>query len=274
MLREELHVAVPTAFLKDESLNVQGTIDHIRYLYDKGIKSVLVCGSTGEQHSMNLEEKITLLNAISTEEELINKMEILFGVSSVRQSDAIKLAEAIGETKIAGILLGYPPYILPTQEEALRYSKKIIESCNKPTVIYNNLKRTGFDLSIESVVQLNKLEKVIGIKEAGDKTRVKEMKKFIEESFYYYAGGEADLEDKLKYGFNRLSSITGNIYPCEIHKWFYTLLSEQPIKKDERAKIASLTDKVLSGSPLDNLKKKINEKGIEMGICRSPLGNE
>ena len=42
MLREELHVAVPTAFFKDESLNAQGTIDHIRYLYDKGIKSVLV----------------------------------------------------------------------------------------------------------------------------------------------------------------------------------------------------------------------------------------
>ncbi|WP_034769904.1 dihydrodipicolinate synthase family protein [Exiguobacterium artemiae] len=53
-----------TAFFRDEALNVNGTIEHIRYLFDQGEKSILVCGSTGEQHSLELKEKLFLLEAL------------------------------------------------------------------------------------------------------------------------------------------------------------------------------------------------------------------
>ncbi|MBS4201716.1 dihydrodipicolinate synthase family protein [Bacillus sp. FJAT-49732] len=273
MLIEPLHIAVPTAFFKDESLNVQGTIDHIKYLYSQGIKSVLVCGSTGEQHSLNLREKIDLLNAVLKEEELINNMEVLFGVSSIRQVEAVELAKAIRNTKIAGILLGYPPYILPSQEEALGYSEKIIDLTNKPTILYNNPKRTGFDLSLDSIIYLSMKEFVIGIKEAGNKDKIKTLKNKIHSSFYYYAGGEIDLEDKVKIGFNRLSSISGNISPDETKKWFMKMLRNEPITEQENLDITNILQHVYTGSPLVNLKRMINEKGIEIGICRSPLGN-
>ncbi|MGE7934970.1 dihydrodipicolinate synthase family protein [Viridibacillus arvi] len=272
MLKESFHIAVPTAFLKNESINIQGTIDHIKYLYNKGIKSVLVGGSTGEQHSLNLKEKLDLLNAVSIEEELINNVEILFGVSSIRQLEAMEFAKAISKTKIAGILLGYPPYILPTQEEALRYSEKIIELTNKPTIIYNNPKRTGFDLSIDSIIFLSKNEKVIGIKEAGHKDKIIKMNGQVKNDFYYYAGGEIDLEEKVQMGFNRLSSIAANIYPDEIKNWFIKMLTNQPLTDQEKIEISSIIEQIYTGSTLVNLKEGINEKGIDIGICRSPLG--
>lgn len=272
MLKESFHIAVPTAFLKDESLNIKGTIDHIKYLYNKGIKSVLVGGSTGEQHSLNLKEKLDLLKAVSIEEELINNMEILFGVSSIRQLEAMEFAKAISKTKIAGILLGYPPYILPTQEEAWRYSEKIIELTNKPTIIYNNPRRTGFDLSIENIIILSKNENVIGIKEAGLKDKIIKLKDQIKNDFYYYAGGEIDLEEKVQMGFNRVSSIAGNIYPDAIKNWFIKLLTNQPLTDQEKIEISSIIEQIYTGSALVNLKEGINEKGIDIGICRSPLG--
>ena len=46
MLTEKIHIAVPTAFFEDESLNIQGTINHIRDLYKQGVSSVLVSGTT------------------------------------------------------------------------------------------------------------------------------------------------------------------------------------------------------------------------------------
>ncbi|MFE6168710.1 dihydrodipicolinate synthase family protein [Viridibacillus arvi] len=272
MLKESFHIAVPTAFLKNESINIQGTIDHIKYLYNKGIKSVLVGGSTGEQHSLNLKEKLDLLNAVSIEEELINNMEILFGVSSIRQLEAMEFAKAISKTKIAGILLGYPPYILPTQEEALRYSEKIIELTNKPTILYNNPKRTGFDLSIDNIIFLSKNEKVIGIKEAGHKDKIIKLNGQLKNDFYYYAGGEIDLEEKVQMGFNRLSSIAANIYPDEIKNWFIKMLTNQPLTDQEKIEISSIIEQIYTGSTLVNLKEGINEKGIDIGICRSPLG--
>ncbi|WP_018393087.1 dihydrodipicolinate synthase family protein [Bacillus sp. 37MA] len=64
MLKETFHIAVPTAFFEDESVNIRGTIDHIRDLYKQGVKSVLVSGSTGEQHSLNLKEKIEIINSL------------------------------------------------------------------------------------------------------------------------------------------------------------------------------------------------------------------
>lgn len=108
MLTENVHIAVPTAFFEDESINVQGTIIHIKDLYKQGVKSVLVSGTTGEQHSLNLQEKIEIINGLELEEELISNMEIIFGVASIRQKEAEELAEKIRHSKISGVMLGYP----------------------------------------------------------------------------------------------------------------------------------------------------------------------
>lgn len=56
-LNHSLHVAVPTPFDHAERLDTKRTIAHILQLQKQGIKSVLVCGSTGEQHSLTLTEK-------------------------------------------------------------------------------------------------------------------------------------------------------------------------------------------------------------------------
>lgn len=274
MLKEAFHIAVPTAFYEDESINIEGTIAHIKYLYKQGVKSVLVSGSTGEQHSLNLKEKIELIDRLVMEDELINNMEILFGVSSIRQKDAEELAKKIQPTKISGVLLGFPPYVLPTQEEALVYAKTIIHLCNKPTILYNNPKRTGFDLSVSSIIKLSKFELIVGLKEAGNREKVKQLKNNIERNtFHYYAGGELDLEEKIQQGFDRLSSIAGNVSPMEISQWFSKILANSAITQHERDKIESTIHQVYQGSPLVNLKKSINEQGIQMGICRSPIGN-
>ncbi|MGE7760293.1 dihydrodipicolinate synthase family protein [Peribacillus sp. NPDC097895] len=273
MLKETFHIAVPTAFFEDESVNIQGTIDHIRDLYKQGVKSVLVSGSTGEQHSLNLKEKIEIINSLVLAEELINNMEILFGVSSIRQKEAEELAKKIRTTKISGILLGYPPYVLPTQEEALVYTKTIINLSNKPTILYNNPKRTGFNLSVNSIIELSKIELVVGLKEAGNKEKVGLLKNDINRNnFHFYAGGEVELEEKVLQGFDRLSSIAGNISPMEISQWFNKMLTKKNITQQERVKIETIIQQVYQGSPLVNLKKSINQKGIPMGICRSPVG--
>ncbi|WP_026828524.1 dihydrodipicolinate synthase family protein [Exiguobacterium artemiae] len=273
MLKEAFHIAVPTAFFPDETLNVDGTIEHIRYLVDQGEKSILVCGSTGEQHSLELKEKLVLLEALMNEAYLLNdEIEVLFGVSAIRQKEAVDLAHAIKETRIAGILLGYSPYLLPSQTEALRYSETIIQASQKDTILYNNPGRTGFDLSIESIIQLSAQDKVIGIKEAGNKNKVERLQEHISD-FYYYAGGEVDLKDKIALGFNRLSSISGNVYPKEIRKWFFSLIEDTPLAESEQKEVTALINTVFAGSPIVHLKREINAKGIAMGICRSPLGN-
>lgn len=274
MLTEKVHIAVPTAFFEDESLNVQGTISHIRNLYKQGVKSVLVSGTTGEQHSLTLQEKIEIINNLELEEELMSNMEIIFGVSSIRQKEAEELAKKIRNTRLSGIMLGYPPYVIPTQEEALVYSKRMIHLSNKPTILYNNPKRTGFDLSEKSIIQLSKIDLMVGIKDAGNQVKVERIKNGMHKNtLYFYAGGEVGLEEKVSYGYDRLSSIAGNVSPMEISQWFQTMLMQQKISKQESEKIEKIIEQVYQANAIVNLKKIINRKGIPIGICRSPIGN-
>jgi 4-hydroxy-tetrahydrodipicolinate synthase len=275
MLKEQIHIAVPTAFYNDESLNVQGTIDHIKSLKKRGVHSVLVSGTTGEQHSLSLQEKLKILRALDREEELINGLEVIFGIASVRQREAEELAEAVRNSAVSGVMLGYPPYVRPNQEEAITYSESIIHLSEKPVILYNNPERTGFDLSVESIIKLSKTPSVIGIKDPGNQEKMKRLKQGIDrDDFYYYAGGEIELEEKVAIGYNRLSSIVGNVAPKDISRWFHHLLEKEDLQEEENVKIRQLMRNVYGhGNPLLNVKEILNKNGIPIGICRSPIGN-
>ncbi|WP_342388889.1 dihydrodipicolinate synthase family protein [Salinicoccus bachuensis] len=274
MLTEKFHVAVPTAFFDDESLNIEGTMDHIRNLHGQGVKSVLVSGTTGEQHSTNLQEKLEMVNALEQEEVLISSMEIIFGVASIRQKEAEQLAEAVRETKMAGIMLGYPPYVRPSQAEALAYSKRLIELAGKPVILYNNPGRTGFDLTAESIIELARLDSVIGIKDAGDREKIERVKKDQHgKDLYFYAGGEGNLEEKTTYGYDRLSSMAGNVAPAEIREWFEGLVTGQEAGAKENGRVKKILEEVYEGNAVVNLKRLLNQAGASMGGCRAPIGN-
>lgn len=273
MLKEKMHVAVPTAFGLHEVLEMPKTINHIKLLYDKGVKSVLVGGTTGEQHSLSLEEKLDILEAIEKESELTKDMEIIMGVSSIRQKDAEKLATKINGSSISAIMLGYPPYIIPSQEEALSYSERIIKLAGKPAILYNNPKRTGFDLSAESIITLSGNELVIGIKDPGDRDKMEILTKEIKGDFLFYAGGEIGLEDKISWGYNRLSSIAGNLYPEEVKSWFEKLILNDSVPEEDAIVLEEIRNEIFQGNAIFNIKKTLADNYDEAWLCRSPIGN-
>lgn len=271
-LTAEMHVAVPTAFFEDESLDVPNTINHIKHLQKQGIGSVLVSGTTGEQHSMDLDEKVELISALEDEKHLMKDIEIIFGIASIRQKEAEQLAERVKNTEIAAVMIGFPPYIIPSQDEAMNYAKEIIEISEKPALLYNNPGRTGFDLSVESIVELSWIDNVIGIKDAGNRDKMKKIKEKMKKDFHFYAGGEIDLREKIAYGYNRLSSIAGNCYPDEIAEWFQQLVRGGTVPEDLRSTVDHIMDEIYDGNAISNVKKNLNEQGRTMGICRSPVG--
>ncbi|MFV0558723.1 MAG: dihydrodipicolinate synthase family protein [Enterococcus sp.] len=273
MLKEKFHVAVPTSFNQDESLNIERTIQHVKYLNQHGVKSVLVSGSTGEQHSLSNDEKFELIRAFEIDTELPEDFELIFGVSDIRQKAAEELAVFIHKSsKVKAVLVGFSPYLLPTQAEALSYFKKIVSLVDKPVIIYNNPNRTGFDLTVESIVDLLGDSRVIGIKEAGDPKKIAAILNKVEKNLAIYAGGENDLEYKVSVGYNRLSSIWGNVYPEALDQWFSDILS---FKAHTLPINVSATMKQAEGkSLLPLLKQAISEtEKVSIGICRSPLGN-
>lgn len=189
------------------------------------------------------------------------------------------MAEAISKNpRIDGVVLGFPPYLCLTQKEAVLYAQGLIHTCEKPVILYNNPRRTGFDLSAESLLTLIADPRVIGLKEAGSKERVPQLKTKTAADFRFYAGGEADLAEKVALGFNGLSSMAGNLCPEEIQviwqgllKGAATISTSNEWQKMEQAAAGDPTDTI---SYLPWLKQQITIDGQPFGFCRQPLGLE
>ena len=274
-LVNDFHIAVPTAFYDNEDLNTDATLQHVMHLYDQGVKSVMICGSTGEQHSLSLPEKLQLLESIDEASFLPDDLEILFGVASIRQKEALQLAGKVNASpKITGVLLGFPPYILPSQKEARLYVEAIAKVIDKPIILYNNPRRTGFNLELDTFAELIKLPNIIGIKEAGDSGRIPELISAAEKKIYVYAGGEIDLDKKVALGATRLSSMAGNLYPTEVEAYFTDLLHGR-LDEEKNVGIEEKIRSVFAQNPIIYLKNEITKQTqIDMGIARSPLGNQ
>ena len=274
-LVNEYHIAVPTAFYDNEDLNTEATLRHIRNLYDQGVKSVMVCGTTGEQHSLTVAEKLQLLKSIDAATFLPDDLEIIFGVASIRQKEALQLAEKVNASaKINGVLLGFSPYILPSQKEARLYVEAIAKVIEKPIILYNNPRRTGFHPELDTFAELIRLPNIIGIKDAGDSARIPELISVADKKIYVYAGGEIDLDKKIALGANRLSSMAGNLYPSEVEAYFTDLLRGRA-DKTKNAGIEEKIHNVFADNPIIYIKNEITKHTqIDMGIARSPLGNQ
>lgn len=270
---QNFNVAIPTVFNSDESLNPVATLDIISYLYQQGVDSIVVCGSTGEQHSLSLQEKILLVNTINSTQSS-NQLDILFGIASIRQKEAIQLASVIASsTAISTIMLGFPPYIRPTQKEAIHYAISIIETAKKPVLLYNNPLRTGFDLSVDSIKLLSEHHLVAGIKEAGEINKIEVLRKVINKPFNYFIGGETDILKKLAAGYNSISSVIGNLYPNEVKAILNAHLSNDNIKLNQSyLNLERSLTPFLQGNLLFNIKQELTKRGINAGICRLPLG--
>ncbi|OKL35300.1 dihydrodipicolinate synthase family protein [Domibacillus mangrovi] len=263
---KNFNVAIPTPFHDDESLYLEGFNPIVHYLTDNGIDSLLVSATTGEQNSMSIEERIQIIDYFN--QQKFENVELMFGVSATRTKDAITLIKKLEESVFDSILIQFPPYIQPTQQQAISYINELLQHTTKNVVLYNNPFRTGFELSAESLNTLisQKHPNLAGIKEESDAKRHHNTN--FPEDFIMFAGGDVDLTEKIMNGCNGLSSMVGNVYPQEIKQVFNDLLMHKPVDLWE---INHLINEVTNGQAIVNIKNHYNSLGINAGTCRSPI---
>ena len=272
-LHASYHIAMPTAFNADESLNAVNTIKYMCYLKAQGVESAMVSGTTGEQHSMTADEKIALVDEIDRHPELADDFEVIFGVASIREREAMRLAHRVEESPVVKVvLLGIPPYIQTTQDEAYQYVMHLGQAMpSKALIIYNNPEQTGFDIAVDTFTRLvAALPNIVGIKETGDWHRAPELLQKAPRKIAIYAGGEHFIADKVKVGYTRISSIGGNLYPVEMQDWFKQLVKDPTVKFAHQDGVDEIDHHQLYVYLKDQLTQKT---GIDMGRGRAPIGD-
>jgi 4-hydroxy-tetrahydrodipicolinate synthase len=178
----------------------------------EGIDGVVVCGTTGESPTLSHKEHVRLTELCI--EAAKRRVPVLAGTGSNSTQETIEFARHAERAGADAQLVVTPSYNKPTQEGLYLHFKAVHDSCGLPIVIYNIPSRSVVDMTIETMAELAKLPRIIGVKDAtGDLTRPVRTKLAIGTAFSLLGGDDGTALAFLAQGGHGVISVTSNIAP-------------------------------------------------------------
>ncbi|ALC82844.1 MULTISPECIES: 4-hydroxy-tetrahydrodipicolinate synthase [Bacillus] len=267
-------VAMVTPFTRSGSIDEDAISSLIDFYQKKKVPALLICGSTGEQHSMTVEERKMLYRLARKHSS--RELQLYAGVAAVQTKDSVELASAAEQAGMNGIMLGMPPYVRVSQEEALSYIKKIAEVCSLPILLYNNPLRTAVDLHAETIAKIMKeVPQVIAVKETGDPNKARVIKQLTGEKTAVFSGIDLEISAHFSIGYDGLTSVIGNLFPEEMNEVVKFLMQGNKEEAEQLLERVKPVAQALTGmSSPTGMKYAMRKLGIAGGYAREPLGCE
>ena len=168
---EGIYTPLVTPLLPDGGFNVDALADQIEHLVTAGVHGLISGGSTGENYAQTVEQRLEL--AEFTKQRLKGRLPLIVGTGTMRTDDSIALATGAREMGADAILLGTPPYAVPTERENALNALAIDRAANLPIMLYNYPGRMGVNMGEEFLDRVGRSRNVCAIKESsGDINRV------------------------------------------------------------------------------------------------------
>src|SRR6056300_1565747 len=160
-----IYTALITPFNKDFSINEKAYAILIDKIIAEGVHGIVLAGSTGENYSQTLDERIHLINLTAN---LINKrVKLIIGTGGVlRIEDSIILGKKAKEVAADAIMISSPPYSVPTSKENALSALAIDKATNLPILLYNYPGRTSVNMDKEYLDIISESKNFCAIKES------------------------------------------------------------------------------------------------------------
>ncbi|RJL20572.1 dihydrodipicolinate synthase family protein [Paracoccus siganidrum] len=171
LVLEGIYTPLITPFHADGSIDFDALADLVEHLVAAGVHGLISGGSTGENYAETVEERLELARFITGCAN--GRLPVIVGTGAMRTPDSIALAKGAREMGADAILLGTPPYSVPTEQENALNALAIDRAADLPIILYNYPGRMGVQMGREFLDRVGRSKNVIGIKESsGDINRV------------------------------------------------------------------------------------------------------
>ncbi|MEL7116903.1 MAG: dihydrodipicolinate synthase family protein [Pseudomonadota bacterium] len=155
----------------DGSIDKDGFVAMIDYLVAEGVHGVINGGSTGEYYAQSMDERIEM--ATLAREATKGRVPLMIGTGAIRLPDSITMAEHAAKIGADAILIGTPPYAVPTERENALNALAIDRAADLPIMLYNYPGRMGVGMDEEFLDRVGRSRNFQAIKESsGDINRV------------------------------------------------------------------------------------------------------
>lgn len=168
---EGIFTPVITPFHADGSVNYESLGYHIEYLCESGVHGLISGGSTGENYAQTVEERLQI--ASFTRDVSRGKLPLLVGTGAMMTADSIAIASGARAMGADALLVGTPPYSVPTEHENALNVLAIDKAADLPIMLYNYPGRMGVNMGEEFLNRVGLSRNIRAIKESsGDINRV------------------------------------------------------------------------------------------------------
>ncbi len=168
---EGIYTPVITPHHADGSIDRDGFAAMIEHLIDAGVHGLINGGSTGEYYAQSMEERVEM--ASLAKDIIGDRVPLIVGTVAIRLDDSIRMAEHAAKIGAAALLVGSPPYAVPTERENALNALAIDRAADLPIMLYNYPGRMGINMGEEFLDRVGRSRNFCAIKESsGDINRV------------------------------------------------------------------------------------------------------
>ncbi len=207
--------ALVTPFTKSGDLDEKAVRRLGRRQIDAGVHFLVPCGTTGENPTLSLAERIRIVEILV--DEANGKTPILAGAGGYDTKEIIRLADEMRKAGAHGLLSVTPYYNKPTQEGLYQHFRAIADSTPLPIVVYNVPGRTGCNVEPATLARLAAIANIVGVKEAsGNITQMAEVCHVVAAEFLVLSGDDAITLPLMALGGRGIVSVVSNEIPAEM----------------------------------------------------------
>jgi 4-hydroxy-tetrahydrodipicolinate synthase len=262
-----------TPLTADEEIDVPGLRRMIGFLIKNGVHGIFIIGSTGEFYALSENGRRKLIE--TTMEEAARKVPVYVGTGGITTRDCIKWTHIAEEYKVDAVSVLTPMFVSPSQDELVEHFRRIATETSLPVILYNNVPRTGVNISTDTVEKLSLIPNIVGIKDSsGDFTLTAEYLRLTRhrKDFAVLQGRDTQILAGLAYGAKGAIAACANAAPricCDIYNKF--LAGDYAGALEAQFALAPLRIAFNLGTFPAVIKDTLNFLGLDIGGCAKPV---
>lgn len=233
--------AVTTQMREDQSLDLEATARHVEALIESGVTGLVMCGSLGENQSLDADEKRQVVEMAVRAAR--GRVPVLSGVAETSTRAACRYIKDCESLGLAGFMVMPAMIYKADPREAMTFFRAVGGTTKLPWMLYNNPISYHVDITPHQLAELGEMMNLVAIKEsAGDPRRITELRNVVGDRFSIFVGVDDLLLEAAILGIDGWVAGTGIAFPREnqylweltrrgewdrareIYRWFTPLL--------------------------------------------------
>jgi 1-pyrroline-4-hydroxy-2-carboxylate deaminase len=232
---------VTTQFHEGQTLDLPGTERHLATLIDSGVGGVIMCGSLGENQTLDPAEKRQVV-AMAVR-LAAGRVPVLSGVAEMSTAAACQYVRDCEKLGADGFMVMPAMVYRADGREALNHFRRVARATGLPWMLYNNPVGYHVDITPTQFAELADIPNLVAIKESSANTRrITEIRIEVGDRYALFIGVDDLVLEAAALGIDGWVAGAGIAFPREnqyfweltragrwdearaMYRWFYPLL--------------------------------------------------